>query len=191
MGVKVRKKRKEKSKMAKRPSRLESAAYHEAGPAVASYILNQRFSYLTVNPDEDSLGHIVWINLAKFNPEVDDLEKIRKPLEKMIFTGQAGHAAERLFRGRNNWIGSNSDVTRALDFLFYLVGTPEEAEAYFNWLFIRIGNLLSRDWNWAAVEALANALMEQKKIGYKKAREIIKNAIEAEFNKGPKPKKKI
>ena len=77
--------------------KLEKTAYHEAGHAVAAFLLRKRFSYVTIESGEDSLGHIILKRFRdSFQPDVDEISKIRRPLEKDIMISLAGNAADKI-----------------------------------------------------------------------------------------------
>jgi hypothetical protein len=56
-------------------------------------------------------------------------------------------------------------------------GDPEVDGAYVHWLQLCTRGLLSRPDNWAAVTALAAALLEHREIGGRRTREIIRGAM--------------
>ena len=159
--------------------KVEKTAYHEAGHAVAAFYMKRSFRYVTIEPEEDSLGHIMYKKFRdSFNPEIDPDREIRKPLEKAIITAFAGPIAEQIFSGRKNIIGAKSDLRDALDYACYLCGSLEETEAYVNWLWIRTKNMIKQPAKWCSVEGLAEELLDCRKIGYMKARKIIKDSLQ-------------
>jgi hypothetical protein len=159
--------------------KLEKTAYHEAGHAVAAFYMKRPFRYVTIEPDEDCLGHIMYKKFRdSFNPEIGSDREIRKPLEKAITTAFAGPIAEQIFSGRKNIVGAKGDLRDALNYAFYLCGSPEETEAYVNWLWIRTKNMIRQPAKWCSVEGLAKELLDYRKIEYMKARRIIKESFE-------------
>lgn len=64
-----------------------------------------------------------------------------------------------------------------MKFASYLVGSEEELNAYTNYLWVRTKQTFKLSWLWAAIQALASELLEHKKIGYRRARRIIKQGI--------------
>lgn len=173
-------------KMAKKLSRLEKTAYHEAGHAVISFFQKKRFQTVSIIPIEDSLGRVSNYkeDAKKF---IDQLEnelftlRIRKQIEDRIMILFAGNIAEKLAAGRYNMVGSGSDYHQAFDLLFHISGSTEEGNAYAKWLFIRTKNHLSVSHIWPIVEALARELLEKQEIGYKTARRIIQDEIDRPF----------
>ncbi len=162
--------------------RLLRIAYHEAGHAVVAYVLRRRFTNLSIIEDDDSLGHVSFAkHHPKFQPDVMSFDKARPQIEKRVMVSAAGDAAESLLTGRHNWLGARQDMENAHRMAGYLCGSPEEETAYVRWLWIRTQNLLRHHVHWRAVEVLAAALIEQKRIGQKEARVIIRDAIDAYF----------
>lgn len=160
----------------KRYSRLERTAYHEAGHAVMSFIRKRRFKYVTIIPEKDSLGHILHKPWSNFDPEVNDDARTSKKIETEALVSLSGHAVESLLTGKTMWQCASwqGDRHNAIDILSYSFPEGEELGAYFTWLFIHAKNILKQPLHWKAVQYLADELLIHKKIGYKKAREIIK-----------------
>jgi len=61
----------------------------------------------------------------------------------------------------------------------HLCGSVEEAEAYLRFMWEQTKNIVSLDHNWKAIEAVANALLEQKTLKYHKTRRLIQKASDA------------
>ena len=171
--------------MASKPlkmKKLEKVAYHEAGHAVAAFLMRRSFSYVTIKPDESSFGHIFYQKFRdSFNPDYVEDYKIRRPLEKAIITGLAGHVAEKIYSKQENYETSENDFHVAVDLASYLCGSNEEIEAYIKWLYIRTKNMLEHPNNWCKVKAFAEELLDHRRIGYVKARKIMKDAVENSF----------
>ena len=158
--------------------RIERTAYHEAGHAVASYHLHVAFSFITIIPEEDSLGHIKHPKLNNFDPECDNSLKIVDRTERRILVFFAGQVAERRFANRHNWKGSGGDWESAVNLASCLAGNNEVLQAYVNYLWARAKNLFDLPWLWAAVEAVANELLIRKKMGSQLTRKIIRKAMD-------------
>ena len=158
--------------------RLKRTAYHEAGHGVVAYLVRRSFRYVTIEKQEDSLGHVHFQKFREgFQPDVDIGPKIERTLEKEIMTGLGGLAAEKILTGRKRWTPSRSDIRQAMNCALQLHGDPETADKYIDYLLARTEKLLKFPVNWAAVQALAEKLLEHHWIGYRKTREIIKNAM--------------
>ncbi len=156
---------------------LQSTAYHEAGHAVAAWHVGVRAKSLSIIPDltDGSLGRLTHHSyFAGVNPDVDDSPRCQRRLENMALVDLVGPAAERRFnpRGyRHNY--SNSDYHHAVDLLSCIAPEPDELGAYVGWIEIRARNFVRRDDMWAAIEALAAALLDRREIPGKEIKPII------------------
>lgn len=156
--------------------RLEAAAYHEAGHALAAYVVHRRITGVSIVPDEDTLGGCSFARDSRnFDPEVDTSPRVRNLIEKRAITLWGGHIAETRFTGRNNWVGSEADRNRLTGILIYLCASKEETGAYMEWLRTRTKALIER--HWVGVEALASALVDKSRIGGRTATQIIRVAV--------------
>jgi hypothetical protein len=133
------------------------------------------FHRVTIKPSGDDLGHVLFKRWDKtIRPDIDVSPRVRERIEAAVHSAMAGHAAEAIHTGRNNWVGSTSDRTTALDLLGYLTGSDEELAAYWKLMWIRTRQRLRCDWK--CVEALAAALLERETLTYAQAKATIDDA---------------
>jgi Peptidase family M41 len=155
-----------------------AAAYHEAGHAVAAVLEHRRFRYVTIVPDtvEGTLGHCLYAPWpAGVQPERGEDGRVEGRIRAAIITLYAGHAAEALFTGRNNWRGSASDRHAASQLATYVTGSTEEQRAYLRWLWIHTQALAQTER--APITALATTMLGgQLTLGYRTALAIIRQA---------------
>jgi hypothetical protein len=162
---------------------LMQTAYHEAGHAVAAFLMKIRFTGLSIISDDDSFGRMSgskWT--SKFAREHADKKILRSRIEVRMIVLLAGYAAGMIFSGIKRRDGARKDFQDASWLGSYVCGNREEIEAYIKWLTERTKNILSNSINRAAVEALARELLVNKEIGYKKAKAII-NASDEEWER--------
>lgn len=161
-------------------SRLEKVAYHEAGHAVACFFAKKPYKHVTIEPGEDSYGHIRHFPLPdSFQPDIDsESYRMQKRIEQEIILLYSGHAAEVLAAGRHNWRGASDDTRRAVDLALYVNGDPKQTSAYLQWAWLKTMNFLKLPFRWVAVEGLAKALLERNNINKKEAKKIITTSIE-------------
>jgi hypothetical protein len=158
-------------------------AYHEAGHAVACVVLHLPFTQVTIVPEGDTLGMVSGHTSPKsLDPDAycSQPGRQRARVEADVLSCLCGGLAFLIFRGgKDDWRrdGSRWDLSQALSLLEKICGSAPETEAYLNLLRIRAEQLLRFPPNWSAVQALAEALMESKTIGSRKARKIVKQAI--------------
>lgn len=158
--------------------KLKKTAYHEAGHAVASYELHIPFTYITIIPEEDSLGHVKHPELHNFNPEWDNSLRVIDRAERMIICSFAGQVAEWKFSNRHNWKGSGEDWHRAIGLASHFVGNDEVLQKYVDYLWARAKTLFNAPWLWAAVEVVVRKLLTRKKMSNRLTRKIIRKAID-------------
>lgn len=159
-------------------SQLERNAYHEAGHAVVAHALGRRFTGVTIIPGVDAMGRCRYAEARNFDPDLPDMysgPRIERVVEHQIMGYLAGPIAEGILTGEKSWrkTGGNGDVPRAVDLAVYMKGTIEETEAYLDGLWVQTEELVGRRESWAAIEALAAELVEQREVGEGRAREII------------------
>ena len=159
--------------------KLQRAAYHEAGHAVASYLVKRRLSYCTIEPNQDrhTLGHCEYRNLATFKPDAVLTGRLRNQIEKLIIVLLAGAVAERLKFGRTYWKGSENDMEQAHELAIYLCNEDKEATAFVNWLWEHTRNILEFGPHWAVVEVISEELIKSKYISERQVRKIIRATL--------------
>lgn len=166
----------------------ERISYHEAGHAVAAFVLRMRFTHLSIIPDEDSIGHTMTTKLRDFQPDAARSRAGRDRYERYAMVSLAGLVAERMRVGRVRYRTNHPDVVQAFEFSSNICGSDEETQACVNWLWERTRNLIKSGRQWAAVEALAKQLRVRRYIGEREARRIIKRAF-SDWDKRTREKK--
>lgn len=173
---------------ARQQRRVKRVAYHEAGHAVAAYIVRRRWQYATIEPTDDSLGHIRYFPApATFHPDADEDTRTRYRLEQYATTALGGVVAEAKLIGSHNWVGASADLRQAVDWLDYLSSGPDETGAYVGWMLERTRGLLRQEHWWLAVEHLAAALLVHRRLDYRRCRQLIASAID-DYVKQPWPR---
>lgn len=155
-------------------------AIHEAGHAVAAYLLHVRIDHLTIIPDADRqiAGHLKHgPTSASFKPDIDFGRATKTELERQVMLSLAGPAVDELVN--SPLATSSADVVRALDLAEHAVGSDAELHTYIDRLISRMKDLLAEPPHWRAVETLADALLEEERIGRKRIRQIIGVAIDS------------
>lgn len=101
------------------PKTKKVTAYHEAGHALAGYLLganHQPLYKVTITPRGPSLGH------TSFEPSADQYSVSLQQLEAMIATQLAGRIAEELVFGEQNiTTGAESDLQHATELAYNMV----------------------------------------------------------------------
>jgi hypothetical protein len=142
--------------------RLEATAYHEAGHTVAAYTLRRNFSYVTINPNNDSLGHVA-LEHKWFKHNLIDMA-----------IWLAGFIAEYKAYGISG--GFEYDFAH-IDQIALSITKGVNGDTLFRRHLADFSlDLFESPGFWEAVEALAKALLEHKKLDSDAAKKIIKNA---------------
>jgi hypothetical protein len=155
---------------------LESIAHHEAGHVVVGHLEGLPALDSDVFPDgEGGRGHTHFASPgAWFRPEPGALTAAERDLiERVLTTFMAGFAAESRY-GQDDPAGSGYDIDQAArTWVGYIADTPQEREAALHGYLERAEALLARSEAWAAVEAVAAALLDQGRVDGATAAQII------------------
>lgn len=173
----------------------EATAYHEAGHAVAGFALKRAFTKVSIVPGDTTVGHCAFMpRPLKKTPEYRTVDsKFRNIMERRAMTYLAGGEAEQLFyrigklTGRvqkhldvDNHIawGLGIDNGHAVEALGWLTKNRDDNElsAYLEWLGHRVRVILQD--NWAAVEVLADKLLEVDTILRRECIALIRSALD-------------
>ncbi|MCZ6689591.1 MAG: hypothetical protein O7H41_08320 [Planctomycetota bacterium] len=166
--------------MKRRRSRQELTAYHEAGHAVAAVSLCRRLGKVTILPDPElkSEGHCVLGPIGKFNADIEWNRRTELKAERDIILFLAGVTAEKIVTGRYPAkMFESSDLRKVTDLAWRVEGDDEKITAYLRGMQERTKALLQSPRAWAAVKALASALLEDEEIRPRTARGLITRAM--------------
>jgi ATP-dependent Zn protease len=158
------------------PAQLQATAYHEAGHAVAAFWHRLNFRHVTIEPGDDSLGHMLHVKLRdSFRPDIEVTPAVRDRLERGVVVCYAGPTAERKFTGRHNHVGAGGDRHNALVLGGYVGGEGKALEAYMRWLWIRAETLWDFAPRWKQVEAVAAGLLNRTTLTAREVQVIIRD----------------
>jgi hypothetical protein len=143
-----------------RHTRLRRVAVHEAGHAVAAVLFRHGLRRATVEPGEDSLGHILTNRLPRSVRRALELEwptaAQRRRVDGFLTMLLAGPAAERRLAGRWNHVGAGQDYADAADVA--MRASQDEADMN-SQIEAAVGRSIAfADDHWPAIEAVAEAL---------------------------------
>lgn len=178
-----------KGRTRQRPSKIstiESTAYHEAGHVVADIALRQQPRHVTIEPNqkEGSLGHVAGRRFPKeFQPDVAISSRGRDIIERRAIGFLAGVTAAREAGGAGR--GGRGDFDKAVDLVSFLAGDPDICGSYVELLRMRAVKLIRS--HWPAVEAVAQALLRERRLSGQAARAI---ALDAD-QRLPRPRRRL
>jgi hypothetical protein len=147
-------------------------AHHEAGHAVASYVLHVKFNGVHIIPDLQAnfLGRTCK-EPESIRPDwLDQCE-----LESRVIVSLAGMAAEARYTGKADWRFGADDFNFVFDVIAKLNHfADEDLPSYVEYLWVRAQNLLRRPGHWQSVQAVAEALLQKNELTYEEVRSIVK-----------------
>jgi ATP-dependent Zn protease len=161
-------------------------AIHEAGHAVAAYILKKDFEYVTISPKDDSNGHILyylndWEKLKALiegtSFEIKTQEEIRNLVENEIIITYSGYTSELKY-GVDDKEGASSDFDKIKDIALFFI--EDITDTLCDDCYIKSQKLVEE--NWTSITNLATILMERKTLEYKEIDSILKEQMPPSIN---------
>ncbi len=148
---------------------------------MAAYLRNRRFTRVSIVADRETLGKCIFDRRSgTLELDRESYGRTRERIETLIVVSLAGVVSESLLTGRKNRRGAHTDLRDAAHFAGYVVGDEQELNAYLRWLWARTRNLLRARPHWAAVRSLARALLANRSVGERRARQVIADALNRE-----------
>jgi hypothetical protein len=163
---------------ARSPEALAATAFHEAGHAAVGDRLGLRLQAIDVDTDTaGGLGHTTfepaghWFDADRgVSPEDPTGARHREFVDRIVTTLLAGLAAESRYTGQDRREGAGFDLLEAVrDWVAISYSSPEERRAAMRKLHARAGRLIQLPEIWAAVERLANGLLERRRLSGEEA----------------------
>jgi hypothetical protein len=143
---------------------LKCKAIHEAGHALANYLLGFKTKAVTIVPARGYLGLVTArLGIHLKGTEHRELNSAtRARWHDKVVSILAGEMTQRAFAPRSVRAGHLAhDRRNTLRLLVRLHGEGNELRAAYRYLRIRAKNLVSHELNWCRIEALAAALLEK------------------------------
>ncbi len=163
--------------MGNRISERTKNAYHETGHALLAHLEGVPFKYVTIKPDEDSLGHVLLIPYsAKFRPDLGTNAAVRKRIESLVMVDFAGKCAEELHAKGRVRKGFMGDFHDAVNLASHIHSDERVLSAYLDYLWARTDATLKTAPNWKAVEALAAMLLAKETVTGREAKAAMEEA---------------
>lgn len=156
---------------------LAETAYHEAGHAVAAWILGLKFKQVTIHPTgRGTLGCITELNAPRwFRPDLQMTPRIRVMAERRILVFFAGKCAQEQYLGKGVRTGYESDYDAAVALAAKLCSDSDVADAYLTYCLTAAKAVIRR--NWSAVAAVAEALVEVETLSFGQVARLIASTL--------------
>jgi ATP-dependent Zn protease len=152
----------------------ESTAYHEAGRAVAAFVLRLKIGRrgVTIVPEKerDMLGYANIAAQLTERPDCVISARTRAPIEAWAVAHLAGDVAERKFNGRRRF-GGHSDLLQASDLLEYISTSVEQFDARLRVAYVG-GRDLIED-SWPSVQAVAEELLRKRTLSSNEIEKLV------------------
>lgn len=146
-------------------SRLESNAYHEAGHAVAAYLLQRGIEYVSIRPKDGTLGRCIPTQIKRVDEEQELLIILAGPFAEKVMTGSISQDSYGIDRDMWN------------DLALQLCGDRERVNVYLYELGLITQDTFTLPPVKAAVEALAQHLLRRRCLWGRAARRVIRDAL--------------
>lgn len=164
------------------PAPDDVRAYHEAGHAIACYLMGLGPELATIEPTEDSQGHcaVAGRDLWKANPDMRKTWWGTRRAAGMVVVYLAGSAAESTYTGRAAGDALDSDMLEVEGHITLLTGESigeRRFEEYLTQAQRETRELIEHCLVWAAVRAVAEALMRERTLSIMRVREMIRTAM--------------
>jgi len=154
---------------------LAPIAYHEAGHVVVGHLLGLQLLDTDILPDDEGgRGHTHFAHPGSwFQPQRGRLDaRERDLIERVLTTFMAGFAAESR-HGEADVEGSGYDLDQSLrEWVGYIAGTPRGREAALRGFLERAVSIVEGSQAWAAIEAVAAALLAEEQLSGSAAAQI-------------------
>ncbi len=157
----------------KRPSRRKCTAYHEAGHTVAALMLGLEFTYVTIRPDEESVGRIKYKRTRRRTDFISLFDFCaRNNIEKTLIAGLAGVVAARGLTGEYDWQTASADEEGCRDLIRGTSGSEATHKLYYDYVMSLTQDVVAGPASWIQVERLASALLKRGRLSYQEAKDI-------------------
>lgn len=161
---------------------IEAIAHHEAGHACLDIVFDHDIESLTIIPDGDAAGSVVFDRSGDDELRYADLLESQVIFERRIMSAMAGEIAQRRFDPTSvedeHGAGDRKNMHDYLDCLH--TPTQEIRDAYQRLLELRTAAILDRYWD--SVERIAAALLAKKTLTPEEAREAFADPRLARFD---------
>jgi hypothetical protein len=106
---------------------------------------------------------------------------MRRGVENHIIVSLAGEAAQRRFRPSSVRSYHGRHDRNGVVYMLGCIASDRQFTAYCKWLKIRAEEFVDDDHWWAAIKAVAKALMERERLSAEEVGEVIRNGLRADI----------
>lgn len=150
---------------------LRLTAYHEAGHAVMAQLCGQHVTEVEIIGDEEHAGTVQSRRLSEEQPSECDPSIPTAPIERRLLCVAAGMVAEAVAGGKSSWDESSEELDEVVRLAMRVVGDCERVIPFLEVVREHTEDILRQDW--PAVEALADELMERRRMTGEEVRRLL------------------
>lgn len=150
---------------------LRLTAYHEAGHAVMAQLCGQRITEVEIIGDAEHSGSVRSLRIHEEQESDVDPSIPTAPTERLLLCLVAGMVAEAMVSGHRSWDEGCKDLDTAVRLAMQVVGDCERVLPFLELAREHTESLLRI--NWPAVERLADALMERRRMTGEEVRRLL------------------
>lgn len=150
---------------------LRLTAFHEAGHAVMAQLCGQQITEVEIIGDDDHAGSVQSLRFVEEHPSEHDPAIPTAPIERRLLCIAAGMVAEAMVSGNPMWDESSKELDGAVRLAMQVVGDCERVLPFLEIVRDHTEDLLRV--NWPAVELLANALLEERRMSGEEVRRLL------------------
>jgi hypothetical protein len=153
-----------------------AVAHNKAAQAVAAWRAGLRFTTVSINPENgrDWPARLHHDKAPKwFQPQLDSGDRTRLLAERRILVSFAGQIAKEKFLGLQPRFDLQKHDGRIVDLAMLCCSSVQSSEAFLRSLYGASRDLVDRESDWQAIEAIANALLQHETLGYADVLKVI------------------
>lgn len=150
---------------------FQLTAYHEAGHAVMAQLCGQQVTEVEIVGDTEHTGSVRSLRFPEEHSTEQDPSIPTAPIERRLLCTVAGMVAEAMVSGHRNWDEGSEDLDTAVRLAMQVVGDCERVLPFLQMVGDHTEDLLRG--SWPAVEALAGALMDRRRMTGEEVRRLI------------------
>ena len=157
-----------------------AVAHNKAAQAVAAWRAGLRFTSVSINPEngKDWPARLHHDRAPKwFQPQLDSGDRTRLLAERRILVSFAGQIAKEKFLGLQPRFDLQKHDGRIVDLAMLCCSSVQSSEAFLRSLYGASRDLVDRESDWQAIEAIANALLERETLGYADVLRVITSGV--------------
>lgn len=134
-------------------------------------LCGQQITEVEIIGDDDHLGSVRSLRFTEATPADEDSKHATAPVERRLLCTVAGTVAEAMVSGRTGWDDGSEDLDTAVRLAMKLVDDCDRVLPLLDEVRGHTEDLLRK--NWTAVETLAEALLDRRRMTGEEVRRML------------------